>query len=103
ELLFIWAAEAVGTAWIDLQGGVRYQLDRVLRGGNDRYDLVVVAVQDERGYVDRLEVLGGVCLRERRDAVEGALDAHRHALQPELVPLALGHTRARPVGPVERG
>src|SRR6267142_2809574 len=64
--------------------------------------LVVVAVQDEHGDVDRLQVLGEVGLREGLDAVVLRLRAAHHSLAPPVVDQALRDLRARTVESVER-
>ena len=71
-------------------------------GRTDRNDLVVVAVQDQGRNVELLEVSGEVGFREGLDAVEGAFEAGLHPLQPERIPNALRHVRARPIEAVER-
>jgi len=43
------------------------------RGGADRDDLIVVTMNDERGPVEALEVLGEVRRRERGNAIVGVL------------------------------
>jgi hypothetical protein len=95
-------AHAVRQARIDLQRGLGQQLGRQRRGVGDRHDLVVVAVQHERGHVDLLQVLGEVGLRERLDAVVVRLDGARHALHPPVLADAFGDLRAGAVVAVER-
>ncbi len=65
------------------------QLRRKQRRGADGYDLVIVAVQDESGNVELLEVLGEVSLGELLDAVEAGFVRGQHTLQPERITQAL--------------
>src|ERR1035437_6302443 len=102
HFVLVGRAQAVRRAWIGFQRGPFDQLGREQGRGADRHDLVVVAVDDESGYVEPLEILGEVRLRERFDAVEDAFETGLHALQPERVPQSLRDLGARPVGAVER-
>ena len=61
ELLLAGVAEAVGAAGINLQRRIRHEFRRELRGCVDGYDLVVIAVNDERWHIELLQVLGEVC------------------------------------------
>ena len=74
------SGQAMGCAFIYLQDGV---IDK-FRGSQcrsaNRYDLVIVTMNDKRRYIELLEVLGKVCLRERFDAVEGVLMSSLHSL-----------------------
>src|ERR1035438_9276398 len=85
ELFLVRFGQAVGCACIYLQGRV---LDES-RGGQsrstDRYNLVVVTVNDKRRHVELLKVPGKIRLGERLDAVEGVLVTGLHPLQPEPV------------------
>src|SRR5271166_5628378 len=94
-------AHPVGRARIDLQ---RRALDE-LRGehgrGADRHDLVVVAMQDQSRYIKSLEVFREVCLGERLDAVNDAVEAGQHPLEPEGVSQPLRDLGTGPVGAVE--
>src|SRR5262249_52041970 len=51
-----------------------------------RYDLIVIAVDDERRDVDLLQVLCEVGLGEDLDAVVRVLGARLHTEEPECVP-----------------
>ncbi len=95
------AAEAVGCAWIDLQGGVLDDLRRQQGGVADRHDLIIVAVDNQGRNVEHLEVFGQVRLGESLDAVECAFETDLHRPQPEHVPNALRHLGTWPVGAVE--
>ena len=80
---------------IDLQGGVLHDFRRHAAGLVDRDDLVVVAVKDQRRYVDLLQVSGVVDLRELLDTFVLALNRAKHAFAPELVDRALRDFRGR--------
>ena len=60
---------------VDLQRGALHDLRRQQRRSADRYDLIIVAVQNERRHIDLLEILGEVRFGEHFDAFVGALDA----------------------------
>ena len=70
ELLLVSLGQAMGCACIDLKSRVFDEFGRGKSRGADRYDLVVVAVNDQRWDVEFLEVFGEVRLRERLDAVK---------------------------------
>ena len=97
------AAEAVGRARIDLQGGVLDDLGGEQGRVTDRHDLVIVAVDDQGRNVELLEVFRQVRLGEGLDAVEGAFETDLHRPQPEHVLNALRHLGVWPVGAVEGG
>ncbi len=84
-----------------VRNGTPHELRRQTRGSVDGHDLVVVAVDDERGHVELPEVLRVVRFGKNLDAVERPLEPGHHALQPEEIPQALRHLRAGTVGPVE--
>lgn len=94
--------QAVGAACIDLQGRV---LDE-FRGGQsrsaDRYNLVVVTMNDKCRYVELLEVLGKIRLGERLDAIERVLVTGPHPLQPKGIDHPLRNLSARAVEAEER-
>ena len=68
ELFLVRFGQAVGCACIYLQGRVLDQF----RGGQtrsaDRYNLIVVTVNDQRRHVELVEVFGEIRLGERLDA-----------------------------------
>ena len=68
----------------------------------DGDDLVVVALDDEQGNIDLLQVVVEVGLGELLDAVVGGLQADLHAHEPEGIQGPLRDCAARPVGAVER-
>src|SRR5207249_115076 len=68
----------------------------------DRYDLIVVAVQDEDRCGDRLQIVGEIGLRECLDAVVMRLGCAHHALAPPVVDDALRYLRAGTVESIER-
>ena len=68
HLVLVRGAEAVRRALVDLQFRTLDQFDLELAGIGERYDLVVVALDDQRRDIDLLEILGLVGLRERLDA-----------------------------------
>ena len=70
-------------AGTDLQGRAVDELRGPQGGVGKRHDLVVVAVDDQSGYVDLFEILGEVSLGEGFDAVERCVEAALHSLKPE--------------------
>src|SRR5262245_18455326 len=74
---------------------------RFLRRVLDRNDLVVLAVQDQGGYIEPFQVLGLVRFGKGLDAFVSVLEAGLHAPEPELVEGARGDLRPGPVGTVE--
>src|SRR5450759_4756765 len=81
ELVLVRVREAMGCARVDLQGRVLPQFRRTERRVADRHDLVVIAVNDQRGHVELLEVFGEVRLGECLDALEGVPGTGLHPLQ----------------------
>src|ERR1035437_2066504 len=102
ELLLVSLGQAMGCASIDLQSRVFDEFGRGKSRGADRYDLVVVTVNDKRWHVEFLEVFGEVRLGERLDAVKRVLVAGLHTLEPKPVDHALRDLLARPVEAEER-
>src|SRR5439155_24342314 len=86
---------------IDLQGAVLQKLRRQRGRVGDGYNLIVTAMQNERGHGDALQILGEVGFRERLDAVVMCLRASRHALAPPVPDHGLRWLRARAVVAVE--
>src|SRR5262245_22528436 len=78
-------AHAVRKLLVDFQRSTPEQLDREQCRVGDRHDLVVVAMHHERRYVDDLQILGEVGLRERLDPVVVRLCAPHHALAPPIL------------------
>ena len=68
ELILARVGQAVRAARVDLHGRVLHECRRSVSRGSDRQDLVVVAVDDERGDVELLEVLREVRLGRLFDA-----------------------------------
>jgi len=58
------------------------------RGAN-RYNLVVITVNDKRRHIELLKILGKIRLGEGFNAVKGVLVTGLHPLQPEPVNHAL--------------
>src|SRR6188768_4571017 len=84
------------------QLGLLDELYRQPCGVVNRYDLVVLAVDEQRGHVEALEILGQVGFGERFDTkVRGGETSHA-ALVEEGFANALGRARARPVVTVKR-
>lgn len=94
-------AHAVRQAWVDLQRAVLDELRGAQRRVCDRYDLIVVAVHDQYGDCDGLQVLGEVRFRERFDALVVRVRGAHHALAPPVVDQALRDLCARAVEAVE--
>ena len=68
HLVLVCRAQAVRGALVNLQGRALDELGLELAGVGERHDLVVVALNDERRYVELLQVLGLIRLGERLDA-----------------------------------
>src|ERR1035437_2663340 len=62
ELFLVRGGEAVGCAGIYLQGRVLDQFRRGQTRGADRYNLIVVTVNDQRRHVELLKILGEIRL-----------------------------------------
>src|SRR6516165_10720346 len=86
---------------IELQSGVLQELDLEQGGAFVRNDLVVFALHDERWYIDALEVLGEVRLRERLDTIVVGLGPAVHALAPPILNNTIHRLGPRSVKPVE--
>ena len=87
---------------VDLQLCTVDDLRREERRVDDRDDLIVVAMNDQRRHVEPFQVLGEIRLGEDLDAVVGCLEPDLHGHQPERVADALRHGRAGPVRTIER-
>lgn len=92
----------MGCPWVDDQFGVFDQAFALKPRRLDRHDLVVVAMDDQGGDVEFLQVLAKVGFREGLDAVEGVFMATHHALHPESVDQPLGRCGAGAVEAEER-
>jgi hypothetical protein len=57
EPVLVRVGQTVGSAFIDLQGSGLEELRQIIRG-DDRHDLVVVAVDDQCRNVELLQILG---------------------------------------------
>src|SRR6478672_8088624 len=68
DLVLVRRAQTVRGALVDFQGCALDELGLELAGIGKRNDLVVVALNDERRYVELLQVLGLIRLGERLDA-----------------------------------
>ena len=101
DLVLVRGAHAVRRAGNNFQRGALDQLRRKQRRIGDGHDLIVVAVQDQGGDVDLLEVFGEIRFGEGLDAVVGGLQPAHHPLQPEGIAQALRDFRVWPVGAVE--
>src|ERR1039458_1070185 len=89
ELVLVSLGQAMWCACINLQSRVLDEFRRGKSRGTDRYDLVVVTVNDKRRHVEFLEVFGEVRLRECLDALKRVLMAGLHTLEPKPVDRAL--------------
>jgi hypothetical protein len=69
ELFLVRVGKAVGCAFVDLQGRALDELRGGESRGDDRHDLVVIAVDDQGRNVESLQILGEVRLREGLDAL----------------------------------
>jgi len=102
ELPLVRGHQAMGCARIDLQGGVLDEPGGEQGRVGNGHDLVIIAMDDQGGDVEALEVFGLVRLGEGLDAVVGRFETDLHRPQPEHVQSALRDLGARPVGPIER-
>ena len=101
ELLFVGTGQPVRGTRVDLELRAGDDLRRLQGSCLDGYDLVVVAMEDQRRYVDLLEVFGEIGLGEGLDAVVRTLDAHGHRHQPERIARTFRDVRPLPVRAVE--
>jgi hypothetical protein len=83
DLVLVSCAQAVRGAVVDFQGRALDELGLEQARGGERHDLVVVALHDERRYVELLQIVCLIRLGERLDAEVGGREACHHALQPE--------------------
>ena len=79
------ASQAVRRTWIDLQNRTFDDLRGEQSRVGNRYNLVVVAMDDERRNVELLEVFGQVRLGESLDAVIGPFETNGHRPEPERI------------------
>src|ERR1019366_2995568 len=101
DLVLESGAHAVWGAGIDLERGAFDDLRGEECGSADGHDLIVVAVKDEGGDIELLQVFGAIGLGEGLDAVVGGGESAHHALHPEGVAEALRHFVAGTVGAIE--
>src|SRR5258708_3954019 len=87
---------------VDFQRRSLNNFGREKRRGADRYDLVVVAVEDECGHIELLEIFGEVSFGKRLDAVEYRFMSSHDSLEPEGIAQALRDLGAGTIGAVER-
>jgi len=85
ELSAVGRAQTVRCARVNFEDRVRDQFFAALSRGVDRHDLIVVAVNDQRGHGDFAEVCGLVGLGEDRHAVILVLQTALHAQQIKRV------------------
>lgn len=85
QCIGIGGEHAVRIAWIDLQGSIPQQLHGKICRRLDRDDLVIIAMQDESGHRNLLEVLGLLGFREHSPVIMGLCTAnHALALSGEM-------------------
>ena len=84
-------------ARVDLELRIFHQLDRECSRIWKGHDLVVVAMHDEGGNVDLLQVFGKVGLGKGLDAVLLSLEASLHPLIPEIFSHPFGDLCTLPV------
>lgn len=90
ELLLARIAEAVRTAGINFQRGIRHKLRR----STDGHDLIIIAVNHQRRHIEFFQVFGEVGFREGLDAIIRILEPRHHALHPPRFDQSLRHRRA---------
>ena len=93
---------AVRGTGVDLELGAFDPRGGRLPADLEGHDLVVVAVDDQRRHVERVEVGAEVGGGERRDGLVGVAVARLHALVPERVAYPPGRVGAGAVGAEER-
>src|SRR5439155_2488815 len=102
DLVLVGRAHAMRRAFVDLERRILDDLGREHGRSADRHDLVVVAMKDQGGHVDFLEIFSKICLGKRLDAKVRGGEAGHHSLEPERLAHAFRDLCARPVVPVER-
>jgi len=78
ELLLVRDCEAVGRAWIYLQGRAPDEFGREQGRVGNGHDLVIITTDDQGRNVAALEVVGLLGLGEGLDAVVGRLETNLH-------------------------
>src|SRR5690606_32720055 len=100
--ILVCVRDAVWTSFVNDELAARDELVRDASGDIDRYDLIVIAVHDERRNVELLQVRPEIRFRERFDRIESVLVTALHTLTPEGLDQALRSFCARPVEAEER-
>ena len=86
DLTLVSRTHAVRQSGINLQRRIFYQLGRKHGRIGDWDNLIVAAMQDERGDVELLEIFRHVGFGKRFDAKVGCGKTARHRLKPKRVP-----------------
>ena len=96
QLVLVRIGKAVRRTGIIFQRVVPDQLCRKVRRCGNRYNLVIVAVNNQRGHVEQFQVLGEICFRERLDTVVCIFVSGLHSLEPERVDEPQGSCHTHP-------
>lgn len=73
----------MGGTRVDLEDCALDQLRGHKRGGSDRNDMVIVAVEHEGGNIEPLQIVCEIGFGERLVAIQDTLVAGNHALVPK--------------------
>lgn len=101
ELFLTRVIQAVRSTGIDL---LDWMLDR-LRSQESRsiyrYNLIVIAMNNQRQHIELLQLLSEICFRKCVDAIIGVSTSNQHALPPPWIDLPLVDFGTRSVEPTE--
>jgi hypothetical protein len=93
---------AVWQPGIGFQGAMLQELDRLCPARREWANLIVLAMHDEHGNINGLEIIEEICLRQNPDAFILSLDAPHHALSPPISANTFRDLGVRTVKTVER-
>ena len=103
DLVLERGTHSVWSARVDFEDGSLNNPGRKQGRSTDRYDLVVVTVENQRWDVELLEILSEIGFGEGFDGVVTGFNSGDHALEPERIAQALRDFAAGTVGAVEWG
>jgi len=102
ELVAVRRGQTVGRARVDLERGVSHDFRGEKGGRSDGNDLVVGAVDEQRGDVDLFQIFREIGFGKGLDAIERGFQSDLHALEPELIAQSLRELGAGAVAAIER-